>query len=73
MSNIHTERNATSSFQGIQAECMVKRNRIELATAKPGENDLYTICVKCGILKRTFSCNQFHVCPQELLKEDDVN
>ena len=40
MSNIHTERSAASSFQPIQAERMVKRSRLELPTAKPGDNDL---------------------------------
>ena len=69
MSNIYTE----YSFQPIQAELMVKRSRLELPTAKPGDNDLYTICVKCGFLKRTFSCNQFDICLQELLKEGNVN
>jgi len=31
------------------------------------ENDLYTICVKGGILKGKYSRNQFDVCPQTLL------
>ena len=36
-------------------------------------NDLYTICVKSGILKGTFACNQFDICPQALLQKSDVN
>ena len=52
---------------------MLKRSRLELPTAKPGDNDLYTICVKGSIIKGTFSCNQFDICPQALLKESDVN
>jgi len=37
------------------------------------ENDLYAICVKGGILKRKYSRNQFDVCPQTLLTEQDVD
>ena len=101
MNNIHSERSAASSSQLIQAERMVKRSRLELSTANPGdnvavpiplvdrgrgdprnilgvvlnhdENDLYTICVKSGILKGTFARNQFDICPQALLQESDVN
>ena len=101
MNNIHSERSAASSSQLVQAEHMVKRSRLALPTAKPGENvavpiplvdrgrgdprnilgkilnhdenDLYTICVKSGILKGTFARNQFDVCPKALLQESDVN
>jgi len=37
------------------------------------ENDLYTICVKSGILKGKYSRNQFDVCLQALLTEQDVD
>jgi len=37
------------------------------------ENDLYTICIKGGILKGKYSRNQFDVCPQTLLTEQDVD
>ena len=38
------------------------------------DNDLYTICVKGGILKYPqVSCNQFEFCSQALLKESKVN
>jgi len=37
------------------------------------ENDLNTICVKGGILKEKYSRNQFDVCPQTLLSEQDVD
>jgi len=37
------------------------------------ENDLYTICVKGGILRGEYSRNQFDVCPQTLLTEQDVD
>lgn len=37
------------------------------------ENDLYTICVKGGILKGKYSRNQFDICPQTLLTEQDVD
>ena len=37
------------------------------------ENDLYTICVKAGVLKNKFTRNQFDLCPQRLITESDVD
>ena len=37
------------------------------------ENNMYTICVKSGILKPKYSRNQFDLCPQRLLQESDVD
>ena len=36
-------------------------------------NDLYTIAVKVGILKGTYTRNQFDLCPQRLLTLEDVS
>ena len=36
MNNIHLERSAASQL--IQAEHMIKRSRLELSTANPGDN-----------------------------------
>ena len=38
-----------------------------------GNNNLYTIAVKTGILKNKYSRNQFDLCPQRLLSQSDTN
>ena len=37
------------------------------------ENDLYTIAVKVGILRSKYTRNEFSLCPQRLLTNNDVN
>ena len=37
------------------------------------EYNMYTICVKSGILKSKYARNQFDLCPQRLLQESDVD
>ena len=37
------------------------------------ENNMYTICVKSGILESKYGRNQFDLCPPRLLKETDVD
>ena len=37
------------------------------------EHDMYRIAVKAGILSTKYSRNQFHLCPQRLFNDSDVN
>ena len=37
------------------------------------ENDMYTIAVKAGVLKAKYARNQFDLCPQRLLNDNDVD
>ena len=46
-------------------------DRISLTITKT--TSTYTICVKSGIIKSKYSCNQFDLCPQRLLQESDVD
>ena len=48
------------------------RNILEIVMDH-NENDLYTICVKAGVLKKKFTRNQFDLCPQRLITESDVD
>ena len=48
------------------------RNLLGIILNRDG-NDLYTICVSSGILKGSFTRNQFDLCQQAILKETDVN
>ncbi|XP_068235499.1 uncharacterized protein [Palaemon carinicauda] len=36
-------------------------------------NDQYRVATKSGVLKESYSRNQFDICPERLLKESDIN
>ena len=37
------------------------------------DTDLYQIAVKAGVLKESYSPNQFDCCPERLLTDDNIN
>ena len=49
------------------------RNILGLVMDHDLDTDLYRIAVKAGILKESYSRNQFDCCPERLLTEDNVN
>jgi len=49
------------------------RNILGVIVSRDLDNDQYKIAVKSGVLKGQYSRNQFDLCPQRLLTEDDVN
>ncbi|XP_037779415.1 SCAN domain-containing protein 3-like [Penaeus monodon] len=49
------------------------RNILGVIVNRDLDNDQYKIAVKSGVLKGQYSRNQFDLCPQRLLTEDDVN
>jgi hypothetical protein len=38
-----------------------------------GEQNMYTVAVKSGVIGSKYARNQFHLCPQKLLTCNDVN
>ena len=36
-------------------------------------NDQYKVATKSGVLKGSYSMNQFDICPERLLREGDIN
>ncbi|KAK7111892.1 hypothetical protein V1264_011445 [Littorina saxatilis] len=49
------------------------RNILGVILHRDVETDIYTIAVKAGILHGGYSRNQFDLCPQRLLTEEDVS
>ncbi|XP_047486820.1 uncharacterized protein LOC125037667 [Penaeus chinensis] len=49
------------------------RNILGVTVSRDLDNDQYQIAVKSDVLKGQYSRNQFDLCPQRLLTEDDVN
>ena len=49
------------------------RNILGVINIRDADKGQYKIAVKAGILKGLLSRNKFHLCPQRLLTETDVN
>ncbi|XP_047478076.1 uncharacterized protein LOC125031406 [Penaeus chinensis] len=49
------------------------RNILGVIVSRDLDNDQHKIAVKSGVLKGQYSRNQFDLCPERLLTDDDVN
>ena len=49
------------------------RNILGLVIYHDLDTDLYRIAIKAGVVRESYSRNQFDCCPERLLTEDDVS
>ncbi|XP_037800350.1 uncharacterized protein LOC119595262 [Penaeus monodon] len=65
--------NVAVSIPAVDRDRGDPRNILGVIVSRDLDNDQYEIAVQSGVLKGQCSRNQFDLCPQRLLAEDDVN